>query len=101
MCPAAFQNPTTGSLGEPGDDGNAADSPAELSLYMNTISRDIDHELYHVAYPKSTAKFALTYGLSEGSKSLQVMDVSDVEENQPRIPPSLIEVLFGESQRGA
>lgn len=57
VCPSAFKLPTTTSLGEPGTHGNAPGSIAEFHLYGNTISRVINHELLHLAYPKSTPAF--------------------------------------------
>ena len=59
VCPSAFKLPTTSSLGEPGTHGNAPGSDAEFFLYGNTISRIANHELLHLAYPKSTSAFIL------------------------------------------
>ena len=59
VCPSAFTLPTTSSLGEPGTHGNAAGSTAEFFLYGNTISRVVNHELLHLAYPYGMPTFPL------------------------------------------
>lgn len=57
VCPSSFNKPTTSSLGEPGTHGNAPGSTAEFFLYGDTVSRVINHELLHLAYPTSMPTF--------------------------------------------